>query len=83
MTPGRKFSITTSAVSIRRAPWHGRRPDFRSSEMRRLPRWKNASAADFQAGPRGRIDVDDVGALVGQHHGGQWPGDVLAEIDNA
>ena len=30
-----------------------------------------------------RVDVDDVGALVGEHDAGQRAGDVLAEIDNA
>jgi hypothetical protein len=30
----------------------------------------------------GRVDVDDVGALVGEQHGCQRPGHVLAEVDN-
>jgi len=32
---------------------------------------------------RRRIDVNHVGALVGQHCCRQWPGDVLAEIDDS
>jgi hypothetical protein len=31
----------------------------------------------------GRIDADHVGAVVGELHGGERPGDVLAEVDDA
>ena len=30
----------------------------------------------------GRVDVDDVGTLVGEQHGRQRPGHVLAEVDD-
>src|SRR3989304_5681648 len=35
------------------------------------------------AGPARRVDVDDVGPLIGEHDRGQGPGDVLPEVDPA
>ena len=46
------------------------------------PRWKSDADAFLNRGKR-RIDVDHVGALVGQHRGGERPGDVVAEVDHA
>ena len=51
--------------------------------MLRLPRWRMALAWDLPARTAGRVDADDVGALVGQDHGRHRAGDVLAEIDYA
>jgi hypothetical protein len=31
----------------------------------------------------GRLDLDDVGAQVGQHLPGEWPGDVAGELNDS
>src|SRR5262249_27002939 len=30
-----------------------------------------------------RLDLDDLGALVGQQHGAEWPGQHLRQVDDA
>src|SRR3990170_7634045 len=35
------------------------------------------------ARPARRVDVNDVGPLIGEHDRGQGPGDVLPEVDHA
>ena len=90
--PGRKFSISTSAsaISLRARSWPSalRRSSATSAccatAPATRPRCRPAAAASCAAGRRpGRLDLDDLGAEVGQRLGGERPGDQLAQLDHA
>src|SRR5439155_24970503 len=48
-----------------------------------LPTVEESVGRCLPARPCRRVNVDDIGALVAQHHGGQWTGNVVTEIDGA
>ena len=83
-TPGRKFSTTTSAE---RASARARRRSSgtrRSRTTERLPRFHatNRPGSRRYGSPRGRFDLEDVGALVGEQLPDERCGDVMAEFQD-
>ena len=73
MTPGRKFSTTTSAA-VDQAP--GDREVGGVLEVEddaALAALEDGVGVRAPARAAGRVDADDVGALVGEHHGVSGP----------
>src|SRR5919107_931479 len=94
MTPARRFWITASARSMmsrRRRPASSGSPKFTVMPLfPRLRPWK-ADAVPFQNGgaPAAGVvaafrvlDLDDVGAELGEDEAGVWSGDAVADLDN-
>ena len=93
MTPGRKFSATMSAVSAMRRNTALPSSERRSRAMLRLLRFsarnppamswvrRDAHAPRVVAGA-GPLDLDDVGAHVGQQHGAHGAGHDLRQVQH-
>src|SRR5438270_8653157 len=92
ITPGRKFSTSTSLVAISRAKTALPSSLRRFSDSERLLR---LNAAKYQERPsfmtpcwRRRIadplclDLDHLGAHIGQHQGAERPGQDASQIDD-
>lgn len=81
ITPGRKFSTTTSALRTNARAISRSEYFLRSRAMLCFPRFNTAFAAVFQQGPFGG-STRMIGALIGQKHSCQRPGKILPEIND-
>ncbi len=82
MTPGRKFSMTTSAAVDELAGEIAVGFSLEVEDDAALVAVVGGVGGAVPDGAAGRVDADDIGALVAQEHGRHGAGDVLAEVDN-
>ena len=83
ITPGRKFSITTSAAATSpvRGGAAGGALQVQLHDL--LAAVEYRSSGRGAGGLPGAVDLDHLGALVGEQHAGQRSGEVVAKVDHA
>ena len=95
-TPTRKFSISTSALATSRASTSASAGSFRSRTRDSLLRFadmkyvdsRSASVAEERRPPAtrvvaaGRLDLDDPGAQVAEHHACVWTGERTGQVED-
>ena len=85
-TPGRNGSNMASACSTSWSTTSTPSGDLRSTATDRLPRWSRSPGGRLgvaEAGVLGPVDLDDVGAQVGQHEAGERAGADAGDLDDA
>src|SRR6476620_2240760 len=90
-TSGRKFSTTTSALAASRRKVAAPSGDLRSSVMPRLLRCRFWKSGPWRAPPQvfadiqvlGQLDLDDIGAPIGQLANGSGTGADTRHVEDS